>query len=93
MPQIFPYWEQWHVYLSRVHKTYTAVKYSLCNKGENLQIISNSHTQRLPKSININSWSKYFDNHRKTGATLKAFYMCMCHSSGLNFANAEAKKM
>jgi len=47
MPQIFPYWEQWHVYLSRVHKTYTAVKQNLCNKGENLKIISNSHTQKL----------------------------------------------
>jgi hypothetical protein len=53
MPQIFPYWEHWHVYLSRVHKTYTAVKQNLCNKGENLNIISNSHTQKLRVVIGL----------------------------------------
>lgn len=68
----------------------TAVKYNVSNEGENLIIICNSHTQKLPISININSWSKYFDNHKKIQQPER--HSISASYSELNFATARATK-
>jgi hypothetical protein len=48
---------------------YSCEKRIFVMKEKTLKTICDSNSQKTLMSININSWSKYFDNHSQTAAT------------------------